>query len=639
MKIKQAIFTACNRGIEDKSGVCLYSKSKGLSVKAITQFEKNSIYEKNYLFLGDLEKLPVRFFSGVNEEGKYYLQQVKSIQDYNKEFGRMGNIMSHMMQFEEGFPELPPICYYKSVDFYEKLSEELAVAREKPDYLEELEVLSPNPNLNFENICNFIEKRSLNNLFRLILLVIKAQKENKRVIIYDTAENIVYWIAALMYCLPATINRKLSFSTYTYNPKLEKADICGYVKGISKDDIEIKSDSVNEVFYPDEKMEPIENSWFGNIKLSFLMEEYEDIKSFNNFLEKHNFDKLDETVYLAYAVSAILESDKFFESCNYSSGEIFDFAKQWLTREEKYKLIFNMILASSKNQSSVKAFGNQCIDILNSCDKNQNIDLLLEIDKKIEKLAQEGKKRENLYVEYIWKEYLKEVYKKESNWRETLGQKLQLSPLRNIMFMNIQMEYFEENPYEAFVYNFTQARKNQPIGSSWGEIEKRLIQNYLEYIKKNFRGEEKFGMILECLGYLLEFKYICSQIDELIIQVEQNFPIFDFNITMKTKELKKDNGIWLKHKFGTVEISLYKIAADIFDYQCGSRKKLPCERSDLYLLGYDLYIKYMKDNEFKYMKDNSIMKDYFYKFPISLYQINLVQSKKYFEWIMPILTE
>jgi hypothetical protein len=130
--------------------------------------------------------------------------------------GRPGNFFAHTLVLEPAaFTIVPPIFYWKS-SFWRKEDTE---PRSRIDSLPILPSFDEEPTFDIEVIWDFLahgERRA--QLYKLMCAVVHSQKTYRRVVIFDTTEHVVMWIAAVTTLLPPDYRPLLSFATYHHDP-------------------------------------------------------------------------------------------------------------------------------------------------------------------------------------------------------------------------------------------------------------------------------------------------------------------------------------------------------------------------------------------------------------------------------------
>ena len=135
----------------------------------------------------------------------------------NDDHGRPGNFFAHVVILEKSLlSSIPPIFFWRS-PFWRK---EDAAERLQLESLEQSEQFEEEPTLDLEDIWSFLdqgENRVL--LYQLLCAVIQSARTKKRILILDSTENVVLWIAAVSCLLPPECRPLLTFSTYHHDPQ------------------------------------------------------------------------------------------------------------------------------------------------------------------------------------------------------------------------------------------------------------------------------------------------------------------------------------------------------------------------------------------------------------------------------------
>ena len=135
----------------------------------------------------------------------------------NDENGRPGNFFAHTLVMEPTiFSSIPPILYWKSPFWCTRDPESRSNIASLP-IIEEFEAV-PAP-LDVEPVWNFLAQRNRQELlYKLMCAVIHSSKTQRRIVILDTTENIVWWIVAVSCYLPPAYRPLLTFATYHHDP-------------------------------------------------------------------------------------------------------------------------------------------------------------------------------------------------------------------------------------------------------------------------------------------------------------------------------------------------------------------------------------------------------------------------------------
>ncbi len=633
MQVEQAIYTSCMRGIEDGRGVCLYSMSRSLEKISKIRFEKNSTYQKDYKNTSDVESLPINYFCGIDETGSFYIQQIKSILDYGG--GRQGNVMSHMLlvKGKEETLSKPPICYYRSNDLVEQIPLENVSSPERPEYLPVLRDIEMNPNLTFENISEFINQRGFDSFMRLMTLMIKAKGEKKRMVICDEPDNIVRWIAAIQYALPAGINRNIAFSTYTYDFEIAPYDICGYIKGVSKTQ-DLQSNTRIYYFSPTMSSNTIveENGWFSNLKMAFLLGDLGYIQRFNDFLMSKNYTDLDEDIYLAYDIYNLLDSAVSFEKHRFSTDKMSKFIMKWMTEEERCQIIYNILKVPAVDINEVGKF---CSELLLKSDYKNTLYTLNKVDSDLEK---EGNAELNeKLITGIWRVVLTQYSKKHPKLSKSIHSQLKENIKRDGLLLQIEMDTYGDEPFDGFKRNYEYVKKAAGEGDQ--EALLQIVDNYIQYLQGHKREsrEERWARYAQLLQFTISEGLQGPVIEKLISITNEDFPITDSEINDDSKKLKKgrEEKITREYENGVV-LNLHQLAGNILNYKIQQASTLDIPRVDLYLMGFNLWKGCVINGNFDYMKHPSIIRDYYAANPIDVRKISEIEFEEFLEWVCDV---
>lgn len=132
------------------------------------------------------------------------------------ENGRPGNFFAHSVVMDTSlFSSIPPILYWKS-PFWRKNDPE---NRTNVLSLPVREEFDAEPPLDLDSMWHFLatpKRQAL--LYKLLCAVVHHNKTQRRIIIIDKIEHVVYWIAAVSCLLPPSYRPLLSFATYHHDP-------------------------------------------------------------------------------------------------------------------------------------------------------------------------------------------------------------------------------------------------------------------------------------------------------------------------------------------------------------------------------------------------------------------------------------
>lgn len=632
MGIKQAIYTSCRIGIEGKSGVCLYSMSEALNVASKNRFMTDSIYKKDYKCQLPAGELPLNFFTGTDETGALYIQQVRSIIDYDESKGRTGNVLSQMLLLER--PDelaLPAMAYYESPDFRTSMREEEVSSGDRPAYLPELSELRPGVRTQFEQVCEFIKKGTgrMEAFLHLLAAVPGAREEKKTIVIADSPENIVMWMAGVTFCLPMELNRKLTLSTYAFDPESSGFDLCGYVAGVSGSEF-LKSRHDYSLVFDMENMnyprQDISGSYFNNAKMSLLTSNDEYVRRFNDFLDSRRFSGTQDERYLAFEVYSLLDGSQISDDGKYSLSRICDFGKQWFGPGEICTFTENLLEQFSERKKAQADDIRQMVSVMANCPVKEMTACLLAAEKDREEKRISGK-----LLDYVWDEYLSLLYGYDQANLALLEALLKENPERSAQLLNFEMKHTKKDGMDRFRDNLH--RTLNPETGRWSADSEKVLEKYEDFIQENYEGKERLGKQLELLRFLLELRKNSQQIQRVVANTERDFPIADPEISEKNKLFKKGRDREYVSVLGSYKGNLFAMADAILDYTKGTGAAVDCSRSHLYLAGVDLWRQYLQSETFDFARSANLLKTEFAESPIDTGTVSAGELKSYFQWI------
>jgi len=235
MSTHQLIFTSCRRGITGANdGQQIYSYDTAFPTDKLGLVRPLFSYKTPNLPAGVLmtEELVPTFpksFSYKKLDSTAYDVVLNTYLglDYMGSGGRFGNFLSHHIMFEK------LLCYpaelFGSQSFRTSMNFEDVNRNETPAYLEAPKIELGN-SISLDVIAAFLQSGDRIQIFnKMAACLLESAKSDKRILINDTTENIIKWIAALHYLLPLRCAENVSFSTYLYNPMESDWRIVGVV--------------------------------------------------------------------------------------------------------------------------------------------------------------------------------------------------------------------------------------------------------------------------------------------------------------------------------------------------------------------------------------------------------------------------
>ncbi len=314
MGINQAIYTSSARGISKGGGLGIHAYNRLCSELELNEFEQSFC---QYHYEGESSKianLPSKMlFKKI--EGQRYMQSAVTYlgKDYDKERGRMGNLLSHMYSFEKKDIRTYPMRLYGSKDFRSDMNPDEVDGSREVSYLAKVEEVHPGNVVTIETVQKFLEKRSWRTDFlcHLMAAVLSIDSIHK-VIIYDTHENIVMWLAAIEYALPLQCAVEISFSSYESNPMTSEFDIRGAVPGLSKGNWHEYAEGGQfyvfngiDIKYP---LFDISADYFQDGIQSCMPYAYESLQGFHKFMEKYNYQKPNLDLCAAFQLFQMMQN-------------------------------------------------------------------------------------------------------------------------------------------------------------------------------------------------------------------------------------------------------------------------------------------------------------------------------------------
>lgn len=233
MGINQAIYTSSARGINKGGGMGVHTYNRACSETELRKFERS--YCQYYVdsHMKNIHGLPTKMVYGKIENGSYMAACVTYLgKDYDKERGRMGNILSHMYSFTGDSLHVYPMQLFGSPDYRISMAQEEVDGTKPVEYLPEVDDVRCGTLVSRECVQEFLSE-GRTEMFCHLLSAVLHRGDIHKVIISDTHENIVMWLGAVEFALPLQSAREVTFSSYEKNPLMSEFDIRGAVVGMS----------------------------------------------------------------------------------------------------------------------------------------------------------------------------------------------------------------------------------------------------------------------------------------------------------------------------------------------------------------------------------------------------------------------
>lgn len=313
MSVHQIIYTSCMRGIQgvnDGQQVFSYDKEFG----AVEQVKGFFAYQQPALPSGvamseELALTMPRNFTYRpidNNQSAFALTSYLG-RDYMGASGRFGNFLSHVVTADTSELKKYPCEYFDSDMLRKSMVFEEVNSPNPPEYLPVPE-LTVGEVVSEESVIEFLGQEERMNLFHDMLYALYSfEEEKKRLVICDTRENIIFWIAALEYCLPLEQARAIPFSTYVYDPSLSNCQICGVEPQGTRFTAEVESHhftfNILENRCPTFEKDPEYCDFISNA-FAFA---FHCIGEFHNFLEMgYDFKKINCEITHGYTLYTVL---------------------------------------------------------------------------------------------------------------------------------------------------------------------------------------------------------------------------------------------------------------------------------------------------------------------------------------------
>lgn len=235
MSKHQIIYTSCKRGINGvNDGQQIYSydaafvDSASDTVKSMFTYQVPSLAPGEVMTEEIAETMPRSFFyRRLTDETCAIALNSYLGRDYMGSSGRFGNHLSHAIICDKAEIHNYPCEFYGSGSLRSRMEFDEVNSPDTPPFLPEPD-LRIGYSVDIDKVNEFLCTGNRVEVFKKMLAAMIAYKSaRKRVVICDSSENIIMWIAALHYALPLEMALNIDFTTYEYDPSLSSAQICG----------------------------------------------------------------------------------------------------------------------------------------------------------------------------------------------------------------------------------------------------------------------------------------------------------------------------------------------------------------------------------------------------------------------------
>lgn len=352
MSVHQIIYTSCMRGINSvNDGQQIFSYDAQFkdfnndNIKNLFSYQPPAL-ESGVIMTEEIAKtLPCAFIFRKLENATCALALNTYLgRDYMGSAGRFGNHLSHVVVADEREFSIYPCEFYGSTLLRNYMEYEEVNNPNQPDYLS-VPVLEKGYVVDIAGVFEFLSVDGRLEIYKNMLYAMLAfERQRKRVVICDEAENIVMWIAALEYAVPLKMALDINFTTYEFDPSLSASQICGVVKNGTRYTEESKRQHFVFDMYKNEYVEFEKDiDFYDFIDMAFSLS-YDSIQAFHAFLiEGYYYEKANEDMYSAYVLYGLL-SDGINGITKNRLEKALQFAQKYATHEEKDRIIKNLML-------------------------------------------------------------------------------------------------------------------------------------------------------------------------------------------------------------------------------------------------------------------------------------------------------
>ncbi len=354
MSVHQIIYTSCMRGINSvNDGQQVFSYDAQFKdynnddVKSLFSYQPPALEPGVVMTEEIAATLPRAFIYRNFEDGRCAISLNTYLgRDYMGSAGRFGNHLSHVVVADKIDMVNYPCEFYGSSVLRERMEFEEVNNPNPPEFLP-VPSLKKGYAVDAESVLEFLGIGERLEIYKNMLYAMLAfERERKRVIICDAAENIIMWIAALEYAVPLKNALNINFTTYEFDPALSAAQICGVVKKGTR----YTSDSKRLHFVFDiEENECVEfekeAEFYDFIDTAFSLS-FESLQDFHVFLEQgYTYDKVDEEYYSAYTLYSLISDGVSGVTQNRVDAAL-RFADRYAVSTEKVKIAKNLLSQS-----------------------------------------------------------------------------------------------------------------------------------------------------------------------------------------------------------------------------------------------------------------------------------------------------
>ena len=389
----QIIYTSCKRGIHGfTDGMQIYShdsafnKSGSEGVKGLFAYQTPSLPIGVVMTEEVAATMPKAFAYRRLEDGSCAVVLNTYLgRDYMGSSGRFGNHLSHAIICDEASFELYPCEIYGSNSLLSQAPEGVQSAN-TPPFLPQ-PTLSNGGAIYVDSVVDFLATDNRLEIFKKMLAAMLAYKSaKKRVVICDSAENIIMWIAALHFAVPLKIALNVNFTTYEHDPSLSASRICGVLPEGTKY-TPVNADAHFTFDFINNKMSNVvaEGDFYDFIDIGMSLS-YDSVRDFHEFVRTRlTYSQADEEYCHIYSLYCLLLDGVEAIPLNTFKNAV-DMANAYFIDKQKTELVGTLLKSKDFVLDNTNEYCNEIIKVLVSCidecdDETQDIVKSVFVDK------------------------------------------------------------------------------------------------------------------------------------------------------------------------------------------------------------------------------------------------------------------
>ena len=373
MSVHQIIHTCCKCG--------LYGGGAGFGIlSADRNFPENNsfgaaLYDYRAPDLGDRVELTEKIISCLPVSHTYRIGKgeyaiTRSAFLGKDPFGGGPNHISHSVLFGENDTPFYPCDLIGSPMFVAEPPRQAVYSETGTAYLSS-PVITVSGSVTVNKVMKFLAAGNNFEIFSNMLWALMHKDElGRKIVICDEQENIPLWITAINYALPLSFARKVSFTTYAYDPKAADVDICGVTAKCTAYGEEYAGDGECFIFditsgscFTAPETSPAENVLFSFYE-DAMLHDYDKVRIFHSYLETYtDLEKAAPDLagaYLMYRASGAYSAEAFKSVSMNQFGAISEFSGKYARYSGKLLLAESILRVSD----TVLGWGSEYVEKL-----------------------------------------------------------------------------------------------------------------------------------------------------------------------------------------------------------------------------------------------------------------------------------